>query len=77
MQAQPIWEEAFKKWGSEEILELFKSLGSLGAQVNTFKELFAHPQMVALDMVPGDGRSSHGQGDVCCSTVEDGRRERG
>ena len=48
VQAQPIWEEVFKKWKSEDLLDLFHSLGSHGGQVNTFSELFAHPQMAAL-----------------------------
>ena len=51
VQAKPIWEKGFKTWKSEDLLELFHSLGAHGAQVNTFKELFAHPQMQALDMV--------------------------
>jgi hypothetical protein len=38
-------------WRSENLLDLFHDLGSSGAQVNTFSELFAHPQMAALDMV--------------------------
>ena len=51
VQTQPIWEEVFKTWTSKDLLELFHKLGSHGGQVNTFKELFAHPQMAALDMV--------------------------
>ena len=61
VQAQPIWEESLKTWKSEDLLDLFHSLGSHGGQVNTFSELFAHPQMAALDMVreieaPGVGK---------------------
>ena len=51
VQAKPIWEEVFKNWESEKLLELYESLGSHGAQINTFSELFGHPQMKALDMV--------------------------
>ena len=51
VQAKPIWEKAFKAWKSEDLLNLYESMGPHGAQVNTFKELFAHPQMRALDMV--------------------------
>ena len=51
VQAKPIWEESLKTWKSEDLLERFHSLGANGAPVNTFKDLFAHPQMAALDMV--------------------------
>ena len=49
--AQPILEEGFQKWNSEDLLSLLHKLGSFGAPVNTYQELFAHPQMQALDMV--------------------------
>ena len=51
VQAKPIWEGSFQNRSSDDLLELLHSLGANGAQVNTFKELFAHPQMEALGMV--------------------------
>ena len=51
VQAKPIWEEAFKKWKSEDLLNVYESMGPHGAQINSFKELFADPQMEALGMV--------------------------
>ena len=51
VQAKPIWEEVSKTWSSEDLLELFHSVGASGGQVNTLGEFFAHPQMEALDMI--------------------------
>ena len=58
VQAKPFWEDAFKTWKSEDLIDLFQSMGPQGggggksnAKVNTFRQLFAHPQMEAIDMV--------------------------
>ena len=51
VQAKPFWEEVLKTWKSEDLLRLFESLGSHGGQITTFRHLFAHPQMEAIDMI--------------------------
>ena len=51
VQAKPFWEEVLKTWKSEDLLRLFESLGSHGGQINTFRHLFAHPQMEAINMI--------------------------
>lgn len=58
VKAKPFWEEAFKTWKSEDLITLFESMGPQGgtggksnAKVNTFRELFAHPQMEAMGIV--------------------------
>ena len=50
-EAMPIWEKAFKSWKSEELLDLLNSLGSNSSLVNSYEQLFAHPQMDAIGMV--------------------------
>ena len=50
-QAKPIWEEAFTKRGSDDLLELIHNCGAIGSQINTYQQLLSHPQMKALAMV--------------------------
>ena len=46
-QAKPIWEEAFTKRGSDDLLELIHNCGAIGSQINTYQQLLSHPQMKA------------------------------
>ena len=50
-EAMPIWEEAFKSWKAEDLLDLLNSLGSNSSLVNNYEQLLAHPQMKAIGMV--------------------------
>ncbi len=50
-QAKPIWEEAFKKWKAEELVELLQRFGSSCSIINNYQQLFAHPQTEALEIV--------------------------
>jgi crotonobetainyl-CoA:carnitine CoA-transferase CaiB-like acyl-CoA transferase len=51
IQLQSVFEEGFQKWSSSELLDILDKFGGFGAPVNTYQELFRHPQMGALDMV--------------------------
>ena len=51
VQAKPIWESAFKKRKAEDLIGLLKDFSSIGAITNTYSQLFAHPQLGALEMV--------------------------
>lgn len=51
VQAKPVWEKGFEKWKSEDLVSLLQKFGSTAAQVNNYEQLYAHPQMKALDMV--------------------------
>ena len=49
--AKPIWEEAFKKLRAEDLMTLLNRFDSNSSLVNNYRQLFAHPQLKALDMV--------------------------
>ncbi|MBI2164798.1 MAG: CoA transferase, partial [Chloroflexi bacterium] len=50
-QAQPVWEEAFKKWKADDLIALLSKFGSGSTKVNDYRNLFAHPQAMAMGMV--------------------------
>ena len=49
--AKPIWEKVFSTWKAEDLLAVLNKFGSDSNLVNSYKDLFAHPQMDALGMV--------------------------
>ena len=63
-EAMPVWEEAFKSWDAERLLELLNSLGSNSSLVNNYEQLLDHPQMEALGMIKE--MSQPGLGKVKC-----------
>lgn len=63
-EAMPVWEEAFKSWDAERLLELLNSLGSTSSLVNSYEQLLDHPQMKALGMIKE--MSQPGLGKVKC-----------
>lgn len=50
-EAKLIWEKVFKRHPSERILELLDKFGSVSGPINTYEELFGHPQFRALEMI--------------------------
>ena len=64
-QAKPIWEEAFTKRGSDDLLELIHNCGAIGSQINTYQQLLSHPQMKALAMV--SEMEHHALGKIRCT----------
>ncbi|MBI2165335.1 MAG: CoA transferase, partial [Chloroflexi bacterium] len=61
LRAKSLWEKAFQRWKAEDVVALLQKYRSTSSLVNSYQELFSHPQTAALGMVktaksPGTGR---------------------
>ena len=49
-QAKRIWEEAFKKWGGQDLVQLLAKFGSRSIEANNYQQLYDHPQTKAMGL---------------------------
>ena len=49
-QAKRIWEEAFKKWRGQDLVQLLAKFGSRSTEANNYQQLYDHPQTKAMGL---------------------------
>ena len=50
LRAKLIWEECFKNWRSEDLINLLEKFGSRNGPANNYQQLYSHPQTKALGL---------------------------